>query len=104
MGTRLAFAAFMEQCLADNAAERTQLECVAIVAKWAFCWHHTRISALFLSIVSTFLVLASVILAGHRAHTTYALVRFGRAHPSTALIGFHRAYSTTRGSSSKRAE
>jgi len=104
MGTWLAFAAFMEQCLADNAAERPQLERVAVVAKWALCWHHTGIGALILSMASTSLVLATVILAGDRANTTYALVRFCRAYSGTALVGFCRAYATTSGSSSKRAE
>ena len=104
MGTRLAFAAFMEQCLADNAAERTQLERVAVVAKWALCWHHTGIGAFILSMASTFLVVATVILAGDGAYTAYALVRFCRAYSGTALIGFHRAYATTSSSSSERAE
>jgi hypothetical protein len=103
MGTRLALATFMEQCLADNAAERTQLERVGVIAKWAFCWHHTRISTLFLTMVTTFLELATMIISSDRAYTTDALVRFCRAHPSVALIGFHRAYATS-GGSRERAE
>ena len=92
MGAWLAFAAFMEQRLADNAAERTQLERVGVVAKWALCWHHTRIGALFFTTVGSFLALTTVILAGDRAHTTDALVRFCRA------------YAATSGSSRERAE
>ena len=77
MGTRLAFAAFMEQRLADNAAERTQLERVGVVAKRALCRHHARIiGALFFTTVSTFLVLTAMTLAGDRAYTRDALVRF----------------------------
>ena len=104
MGTWLAFATLMEQRLADNAAERTQLECVGVIAKWAFCWHHTRISILFLTMITAFLELATMILSSDRAYTTDALVRFCRAHPSVALIRFHRAYATTSGGSRERAE
>ena len=104
MGTWLAFATLMEQRLADNAAERTQLECVGVIAKWAFCWHHTRISILFLTMITAFLELATMILASNRAYTTDALVRFCRAHPSVALIRFHRAYAATSGGSRERAE
>jgi len=104
MGTRLAFATLMEQCLADNAAERTKLEHVGVIAKWAFCWHNTRISALFLTMVTTFLELATMILPSDRAYAADALVRFCRAHPSVALIRFHRAYATTIGGSRERTE
>jgi hypothetical protein len=101
MGTWLAFAAFMEQRLADDAAERAQLERIGIIAEWAFCWHHTGIGILFFGVPRTLLVLTTTILTSDRAYTTTVLLRFCRACSCIALIGFHRVYTATAGGGSR---
>ena len=86
MGTRLAFAAFMEQRLADNAAERTQLERVGVVAKRALCRHHARIiGALFFTAIGTFLVLTTMTLAV-TGHTPVMLLSDFAAGHNPALL------------------
>jgi hypothetical protein len=86
MGTQLTFSTFMEQCLANNGAKQTQLGSVGVITKWAFCWYHMRILALFFTMITTFLEVATMILAGDRAYTADAIVKFFRAYTAAAVF------------------
>ena len=92
MGAGVASAAFVEQRLADHAAERAQLERAGVVAERAPRRHQSGIRALPLSIARAALVpSASLILPGDRAYAADVAVRFRWAHAAAAPVGFHGA-------------
>ena len=93
MGAGVASAAFVEQRLADHAAERAQLERAGVVAERAPRRHQSGIRALPLSIARAALVpSASLILPGDRAYAADVPVRFRGAHTAAAApVGFHGA-------------
>jgi hypothetical protein len=85
MGAGVASAAFVEQRLADHAAERAQLKRAGVVAERAPRRHQSGIRALSFSIARA----ATLILPGDRAYAADVPVRFRGAHAAAVPVGFH---------------